>query len=364
MNISLPDSNMAVPGKINKDDIAFYKVKEAPFRIYGVEREEGKFRRIPLKVAQSVSPAVVDLHVQTAGGRVRFVTDSAYVAIHVSLCSTGSMPHMPHTGVAGFDLYGDWSHWADANGRAPYKGPVPARYLGTFKPPFGATGEYESIIEPGERKERVMTLNFPLYSGVKELYIGLQKDASLKPAPDYTVEKPMVSYGSSITQGGCASRPGNSYQAILSRRFDCDYLNLGFSGNARGEEAIGDYIAGLKMSVFLMDYDYNAPTPEHLERTHERLYRQVRSAQPNLPIIIMSAPKYYLDDDRSRRLEIIRATYHNALAAGDRNVYLLEGPQLMALAGDNGTVDGVHPNDLGFYSMAAALEQMLRSFTS
>ena len=86
----------------------------------------------------------------------------------------------------------------------------------------------------------------------------------LKDAPEYRIKKPVVYYGSSITQGGCASKPGSSYESILSRRFDCDYINLGFSGTAKGEDEIVDYIKGLEMSVFVMDYDHNAPTTEHL----------------------------------------------------------------------------------------------------
>lgn len=130
----------------------------------------------------------------------------------------------------------------------------------------------------------------------------------LKQAPKYAVKKPVVYYGSSITQGACASRPGNCYESILSRRLDCDYINLGFSGSAKGEDAIVDYIIGLDMSVFVMDYDYNAPTPEHLEKTHSKMFKAIRAEHPTLPIIIMPRPKFYLNAGQKAMVDIVHNT--------------------------------------------------------
>ena len=196
------------------------------------------------------------------------------------------------------------------------------------------------------------------------LYIGLRKDAYLgEPAP-YLHKTPVVYYGSSITQGGCASRPGLSYQSILSRKLDTEYVNLGFSGSCKAEDAMIRYLCEQEMSVFVYDYDHNAPTPEYLAETHEKLYKALRFTKPDLPIVLMSRPKFTLNEDDRRRLRIIEKTYDNAKAAGDDNIYLLDGPTLMALAGDEGTVDGCHPNDLGFFSMAAALEPVLRKLVT
>ena len=166
-------------------------------------------------------------------------------------------------------------------------------------------------------------------------------------------------YGSSITQGGCASRPGMSYQAIVSRRFDYDYINLGFSGNAKAEDTIIDYIKNLDMSIFIYDYDHNAPTVEHLANTHEKMFKAIREAHPNLPIIMMSRPKFKLTDLEEQRLEIIKTTYNNAIASGDKNVYLITGKELTALCGNEGTVDNCHPTDFGFASMAKAVGDVI-----
>lgn len=346
MDIAKIDKNFAVKTSVARDDLCYFDAEISPFKIYGVKKENGKFRRLPEAVAARVNESVCRLHTNTAGGRVRFVTDSPFVAIHATIEDVPKFSHMPLTGIAGMDMY--------------VREEGVEKYVLTFVPPNDMKGGYEGIGYFADRKERIVTVNFPLYSSLTKLYIGLQEGASLKEAPAYACEKPIVSYGSSITQGGCASRPGNCYQHFLSRELDCDHWNLGFSGGARGETAISDWIKQLEMCAFLYDYDYNAPTAEHLQATHETMFRAIREAQPDLPIVIMSRPKYYLNDDDKKRLEIIRTTYDNAIAANDKNVYLLDGPTLMANIMDNGTVDYAHPSDSGFASMARAIIPVLR----
>lgn len=343
------DRNFTVATKVEREHLCFYDTEQRPFRIYGVKKENGKFRRLPQAVASKVSDGVAALHTHTAGGRVRFVTDSPYIAIHAIIedIPYSYSRYMPFTGIAGLDLYA--------------KEQEIEKYIGSFIPPYKMDGGYESILDFAEKKERVITINFPLYSSLTKLYIGLEKGASLKEAPNYTYETPIVSYGSSITQGGCASRPGNCYLHHLTRKFDCNHWNLGFSGSARAEDPIIAWIKQLEMKVFLYDYDHNAPSVEYLKNTHEKMFRKIREAQPNLPIIILSRPKYHLNDIDQKRLEIIRATYENALFTGDKNVYFIDGPTLMASIEDNGTVDNCHPSDSGFVSMAKAIIPVLEA---
>jgi len=124
---------------------------------------------------------------------------------------------------------------------------------------------------------------------------------------------------------------------------------------------MADYIAGLKMSAFVLDYDHNAPNVEHLKATHEPFFKTIRKANPNLPILILSKPKYYLTDDDIMRRTIIEQTYKNAVANGDKNVYFIEGNTLMREEiAELGTVDGCHPTDLGFFSMAKRIEPVLK----
>ena len=337
------DPNLVVPTKLEKDDIKFYDVLEAPFQVYGVYHEDGAFRRMPEDVAKTVSPGVLRLHWHTAGGRVRFRTDSPYIAVSVRLCNTNLHSHISTVGNAGLDMY-----YEDEG-----------RFFKSFIPPREVGDHYEYLIERKEDTMRDILINMPLYSGVVSLHIGLAEGAQLLPPKPLKCDKQVVFYGSSITQGGCASRPGNSYEATVSRRFGFDYVNLGFSGNAKGEDAMANYIAGLSMDVFVYDYDHNAPNPEYLAATHEKMFRIIREKHPFIPIVMMCRPKYYVNKETARRIEIISATYNNAKAAGDRNVYLLTGPELMALCGEDGLVDGTHPNDFGFASMAKAVGDLM-----
>ena len=340
------DKNFKLQTSINKQDIKFINALSAPISLHGVFFSDGAFRRMPEDVAKSVSGGVYALHTNCAGGRVRFKTDSPYVAIVCKMGDVGRMPHFALTGSAGFDLYE-----READGEV---------YVASFIPNINSENGYEQVIELGERRTRELTINFPLYSGVKELYVGISESSKLETASNYAIENPVIFYGSSITQGGCASRPGNSYQAVLSRRFDFDYINLGFSGNAKAEDAIIEYISGLDMSLFVYDYDHNAPSEEHLALTHEKMFLRIRESHPDLPIIMMNRPKIRLTPTERSRHKIIETTYNNAMARGDKNVYFISGEKLMDLAGNDGTVDNCHPNDLGFASMAKAIGDLIK----
>ncbi len=346
MDISQVDKNFQIETKIKKNDIKFFDVKKPPFAIFGVFYEDGAFRRMPETVAKATNEGVACLHKNTAGGRIRFITNSSYVAIHAKMLGIGRMPHFAFTGSSGFDLY--------------MKSDGEDVFIHTFVPPLDLKDEYEGIIELGSTEEKEITINMPLYSSVKELYIGLSESAIVLPPKPYSIKKPIVYYGSSITQGGCASRPGMAYEAIISRELNCDYINLGFSGNAKGEEVIARYIADLDMSMFVYDYDHNAPSPEHLLKTHQKMFRIIRDKNSQIPILFLSRPKYLLNSEEEKRFEIIKQTYENAVYDGDKNVYLLKGTELMKTAKWDGTVDNVHPNDFGFRSMASALIPIIK----
>ena len=113
------------------------------------------------------------------------------------------------------------------------------------------------------------------------------------------------------------------------------------------------------MSVFVYDYDHNAPNIEHLENTHEKMFKAIRGKNPDLPIICVSKPDK--TSDWEKRREIIRKTVENAIAAGDKNVYFIDGQSFSALCDepDAITVDGCHPNDLGFAMMGKVIGDMI-----
>ncbi len=332
--------------KTIEDGMIFFDIETEPLKLYGVFKENGLYRRMPEEVARSVSDGVYNLHTNTAGGRVRFKTNSQKLTVIAKFTDIVLRPHFAPTGRAGLDMY------ETIDGKE--------RYAGTFIPVTGVCDGFKNTVTRTNNELRDITINMPLYTNIASLKIGFEEGSVILPAEPYKIEKPIVFYGSSITQGGCANRAGTSYQGFISRALNCDYINLGFSGNAKGEDEMIDYINSLSMSAFIYDYDHNAPTVAHLEATHERMFKAIREKHPDIPVLMMSRPKFYLNDDEKQRLEVVRKTYFNALAAGDKNVYFIEGPKLMELVGDEGTVDGCHPTDLGFFSMATEILKILK----
>lgn len=357
MDISKIDKNLKVETEIKEADIAFYDARRAPFEIYGLynAKTETRFKRLPDEIGQNVNEGVAQLYLNTAGGRLRFATDSRYIAIKAEMPGMCAYPHSAFTGTAGFDLY--------------MNDPVTdsSRFIKSFIPDIKATDGYESVIYLPDNKMRFFTVHFPTYACVTNLYIGLQESATVAEGMKYRPLDPVVYYGSSITQGGCAMRPGNTYQAIVSAHMNMDYINLGFSGSGKGEDLIVDYMANLKMSAFVSDYDHNAPTLEHLEATHCKLYQKIREKHPDIPYIILSKPDFsgcvwpgYTEENVKRR-DVIIDTFRYAREQGDKNVYWIDGEGLFRGPYFNScSVDACHPTDMGFALMADAVEHELR----
>ena len=291
------------------------------------------------------------LALHTAGACVRFRTASPWIAVRATLGPGCDMNHMPRAGSVGLDFY----RGAGAE----------SRHAGTVQPNPG-----ERVVErmpvvraAGDRSLESWQVNLPLYGGVEALEIGLAPGFAPKPPRRHRLGR-IVFYGSSITQGGCASRPGNAYATMVCRAIDAEQVNLGFSGSARGEPEMARLVASLRgVAAFVLDYDHNAPTPEHLAATHEAFFRTVRAAHPAWPVLVLSRPNVWPDDSAevAERRDIVYSTVRRARARGDRLVAFLDGARLCGRADrDDCTVDRCHPNDLGFRRMADAVLAALR----
>jgi len=320
-----------------------FKAYDAPLELRGLFKD---FKRMPEEIAKNVSESVLALSRNSAGGRVRFCTNSPKVFIHYVLNGLAEMSHMPLSGCSGIDVY------------------VDGIFAGSIRPGSCSLSEVSDTIRTdGEYHE--FEINLPLYNGVSDFEIGIDDDRDIRKARPYKYEKPVVFYGSSITQGACASRPGNCYTAVLARRFDFDHINLGFSGAAKAENVMAEYIVSLDMSVFVYDYDHNAPDAQYLRNTHRPFYEAIRKAHPDLPIIFASRPDFKYEDDSTQRRAVVMETYTAALNAGDKNVYFCDGKSMFGnVERDACTIDRVHPNDLGFRLMADAMDREFRSIFS
>ena len=344
------DKGFKPESKIEEPDIVWLNVRDVPFTIHGVfyDEAQGQFIRMPQNVADAVESDVKWLNRQTAGGRIKFRTDSKFFAFHAVMYNDDGK-HYTKSMDSDFDLLRRNDSLVDTT------------YCYTFIPPLEMGRTFESLITTdGDMEDYIFVL--PSFANVYELYIGVDKNAELLEPTPYTYQKPIVYYGSSITQGGCASRPANTYQSIITKHLDTDYITLGFAGNAKGEQVIAEHIATLDMSIFVLDYDHNAPDAEHLKQTHLPFYRTVRAAHPDSPIVILTAPNTmpWYDWYQARR-DVIRETYETAVAEGDKNVYFIDGSTFFGdVDRDLCTLDTCHPTDLGMYRMAMTIEPLIK----
>ena len=307
----------------------------------------GEYYRFDITKKEQLSGANRGLSTCTAGVTARFVTDADTVIIDAKLRGViAGMNHFCNRGVYGFDVL------VGSGTDRKYCGGVMQMFVGTTE------AMKDTIHLPAGVKE--VQINFPLYGGVESVKLGFPTGSCIA-LPTKRNYKPIAFYGSSITQGGCVGRPGNSYCNIVCRALDADCRNLGFSGSAMGEQVVAEYIGSLELSAFVMDYDYNSPSVEHLKETHRPFFETVRRMQPDLPIILMTHVWTFEDREEDfARVQIIKETYDAAIAAGDKNVYFIDNTDLFrSPMKDLYTVDALHPNDLGQFVMAQEVYKTL-----
>ena len=334
---------------------------DAPLEVRGLPwyRENGAsdLYRMPIRVKDGIPPAVWNLSRSPSGARIRFKTDSRSVRIRAEYPGPPNMKNMHAFGQSGIDLYLDGTYWGTV---------IPDEKVNIKQ-----AGDSDILSLTGPAKMREVTLYLPLYQAVRLHAIGIDADAKLERAAPFSTPKPVVFYGTSITQGGCASRPGMSYQAILARRLNLDFVNLGFSGNGKGEPAVAKAVAEIDASMFVLDFAQNNRVVESLREVYEPFLTTLRDKHPNVPILVITpiaSSKEAWGGEAGPRLdamrELIRTVAGKRIAAGDRNLQIVEGTDLLGPDRADGLVDGSHPNDLGFFWMAEGLlprvRQMLR----
>ena len=337
------------------DAIPWYDIRHLGVEGKGWTDTKSFYDRLPAKAEGVVRGPVWGLSLDSAGMCVRFVTDANEIQARWELRSKNlAMPHMPATGVSGLDLYvkdasGTWK-WL-AVGR-PTKFPI----------------NLATLVKDIPEGTREYILYLPLYNGVKSVEIGIPEGYTLWKAPPYPENrKPIVFYGTSITQGGCASRTGMVHTAIVGRRLNYPVINLGFSGNGRMEPEMADLFAELDPSVYVLDCLPNMNGEAVAERV-EPFVRKIRQAHPDTHILFVEDRTYsdafMVQSRRQRntenRLELHKV-YSRLKSEGVKHLYYLPGERLLEDDRDNlATVDGSHPTNLGFLRQADALCEVLK----
>ncbi|SFB29344.1 Lysophospholipase L1 [Cohnella sp. OV330] len=328
----------------------------APFQIAGFAwwQTERKYRRLPTVEPGAIREILDELADHTSGGQIRFATDATKLVIKAKLFAPNVAEHVAATAVNGFDCYlGE---------------PGSQLYYGTTRFAHDSA-EYEYVFYENLQPEmRYVTLDFPLFQGVRDVQIGMNADARVFEFPAYSTGSKVVLYGTSITQGGCASRPGMSFTNILSRRFDVEFINLGFSGNGKGDPEIARMIGDIEdPACIVVDYDANNVHADDLIRTMPEFLRILRSHHAEVPILVLSRIPYGYEHTNTASCEdrIVRRDFQKNLVAslqheGDRFIDFHDGADLLGDSWNECTVDGVHPTDLGHMRIADGLTPLLR----
>ncbi|WP_054400943.1 SGNH/GDSL hydrolase family protein [Paenibacillus solani] len=349
------DHNMKLDLK-GGHELTWYSPLEKPFRVSGFAwfDTERKFRRLPAVPDVPIRPEVDALANCTSGGQICFRTNSRKVSVRVRLTAGSGMYHMPPTGECGVDAY--------------IGGPGEWLYAGTARLQAGQVEYESSLFNVEDRKVRSFLLNMPLYQGVEEIWIGLDPGAEVSAPEPYDSSARVVVYGTSITQGGCASRPGMSYTNILSRRLHLEFINLGFSGNGKGEPELAVLAARISdPACLVIDYEGNSGGTESYRQTLPQFIETYRQVHPDVPILLISRVSHGAESFKPEILEgrLERKKFQMELIrqlteAGDHRLTFLDGSDLLGPDPGETTVDGVHPTDLGFKLMADGLEPVLR----
>jgi lysophospholipase L1-like esterase len=338
----------AKPTGVGKD-VDWHDVRE-----WGVEGKafndtESYFDRLPARAKGVVRHEVWNLSHHTTGMAAYFESDATEFFVRYTLLNSDlAMNHMPATGVSGLDLYGMTDKgW---------------RWLATHIPRAKTIeAKLVSQIAPGRRAYH---LNLPLYNGVTSLEIGVPKGTAFVPTPPQKV-KPILFYGTSITQGGCASRPGMSFTSILRRRLNVPVLNFGFSGNGRTELEVGRFLVEIDPAVFVLDTSANTAA-ENLGAKTEALVKLIRDHRADTPVLLLDGRELQgasliagMSERNRKQTASLKQAYENLKAANVQNIHFREGGDLIG-EDQEGTVDGSHPTDLGMMRYADALEPDLR----
>jgi hypothetical protein len=324
-------------------------------RDWGIEGKafddtEKWFDRLPGRAKGVVTDSVWGLSRHSAGMMVQFKTDAAEIHVDYQVTNANlAMPHMPATGVSGLDLYG-----VDADGKW--------KWIAVFAPKNQSN--QGPIVSGLDGQLREYAIYLPLYNGTEYLKLAVPTNKQFEPiAPRQ--QKPIVFYGTSITHGACASRPGMPHPSILGRRLNLPVVNLGFSGNGRMDLEVGQFLNEIESAAYVVDCLPNMNAAEVTAKTAP-LVQQIRAVHPKTPIILVEDRSYsgsWAIASQKQRNEssriALRRECQKLRDAGVEALYYIEGEQLLGEDRDD-TTDGSHPSDLGFYRHANAFEPILK----
>lgn len=337
--------------KIDPAGLSWYDPMGSKIELSGVHGfgEKKRYHRFPESAQKTVREAVYTLAGCTAGLQLRFRTNSRRIVIAAKVTSKNVSPTMAETGRSGFDLYtgtpGSEVYWNCAQ-------PIP-----------GEQEYIDEVFTTGEKIMRDFRINFPLYNGVESLSIALEENSQLESPVPLRSSRPVVIYGTSITQGGCASRPGSAFTNILSRKLQMEFLNYGFSGNGCNDPEVAELLSSIPdPAIYIIDSEANSVSAELLLERLPLFIDILRKKHPQTPILLVTkvpyGPRYAQEIPILK--EEIRSVYQQKVSDGDKNIYFLDGSTFWTNDYTENTIDGAHPTDRGFALMAEKMLPVLQ----
>lgn len=333
-----------------KPELVYHDAMEFP--VIDKYHNEPNYNRLPEKFKATVRPVIWSLSLNSAGIAIRFRSNATTIGAKWKAKNNASLNNMAPIGVKGLDLYAlVGNQWQYVNSGVPE----------------GNTGSFQrNLLTNGENVYREYLLFLPLYDGVDSLSIGVNAGADIsKPQSTALMDKkPVAWYGSSIAQGGCASRPGMAFTNILVRKLQRPIMNFGFSGNGTFETTVGESLCEIDAALFVIDCNPNTP-PEEIYDRSVKLIQQLRKCRPNTPILMLENFIYesgtfntlVKQTSLKKQAELKRA-YAELQKQGIKNLFYQTGEGLIG-TDHEGTVDGVHPNDAGMERFAAKMLPVL-----
>ncbi|MDC1217101.1 SGNH/GDSL hydrolase family protein [Flavobacteriaceae bacterium] len=303
--------------------------------------KQNRYDRLPISYKDIVRKPVWDLSKSSAGMSIRFISNSNVISVKWTILNDLKMNHMPDTGIKGIDLY--------------FKNKDKWQYINTGRPE-GIKNE-SILIDNMTEKMREFKIFLPLYDGIVNIEVGIDSESIIK-KPLKKNKKTIIFYGTSITQGGCASRPGMAHTNIISRKLDFDCVNFGFSGNGIMEQPIAKLISESKPLFYVIECMPNMINAENVTNKTIPLVDTIRENNTEAPIVLVD---YFIPTtsilDKKTENEIrgmnlaLKTEYEKMISEGYNNILYVKSKN--AIGDDNeGTVDGVHFTDLGFIRYA------------
>lgn len=348
------DKNFQATPVKTEDGLTWHTVNAAPFTVDGLpwfSENGGAFYRLPKRARGGLRENLWELATMPSGGRVRFKTDSPVVRVRAQHSRPElAMPHMCAVGVSGLDLYEG--------------SPRKMKFWNSSRPGHATEPYIVTLVSDLPKKLREFTIYFPTYNNLVRFEIGLVPAARLAAPAPYRLKRPVVVYGTSVTQGGCSSRVGTGWVPTVGRELGINVVNLGFSGNGQCDPELVPLLAELDMACLVVDPVGNMG-PKRMPTAYAPFVAAIRTRQPKLPLLLMTffrkAGEHYLGDQGwDQANAVVFETYRQMRRQGDQNVYLFDARKIIGLEQDHPSVDGVHLTDLGFRQMADGVMPVLK----